>query len=62
MATETEVGERLRRRGWRTEFTVAEMVDAWAVLVSAIERGYCGCSKSWTTPPIRLAGWACRLA
>ncbi|MFE9499151.1 hypothetical protein [Streptomyces collinus] len=40
VATETEVGERLCRRGWRTECTVAEMVNAWALLVSAIERGY----------------------
>ncbi|MGW0366128.1 hypothetical protein [Streptomyces sp. NPDC002990] len=39
MATETEVGELLRRRG-RTAFTVAERVHAWAALVSAIERGY----------------------
>ncbi|MCS0603515.1 hypothetical protein NX794_20185 [Streptomyces sp. LP11] len=40
MATETEVGERLRQRGWRTAFTVAERVNAWAALVSSIERGY----------------------
>ncbi|GAU70272.1 Syd protein [Streptomyces sp. NBRC 110611] len=40
MATETKVGELLHQRGWRTAFTVAEMVNAWAVLVSAVERGY----------------------
>lgn len=40
MATETEVGELLHQRGWRTAFTVAERVSAWAALVSVIERGY----------------------
>ncbi|MGW1230066.1 hypothetical protein [Streptomyces sp. NPDC001478] len=40
MATETEVGELLHRRGRRTAFTVADRVSAWAALVSAIERGY----------------------
>ncbi|MFI9461646.1 hypothetical protein [Streptomyces xiamenensis] len=40
MATETEVGELLRRRGRRAAFTVADMVNAWAALVSAVERGY----------------------
>ncbi|MFF9062428.1 hypothetical protein ACIRPQ_07345 [Streptomyces sp. NPDC101213] len=40
MATETEVGELLHQRGWRTAFTVAERVNAWAALVSVIERGY----------------------
>lgn len=40
MATETEVRELLQQRGWRTAFTVAERVNAWAALVSAIERGY----------------------
>ncbi|KAB7845529.1 hypothetical protein FRZ00_13660 [Streptomyces mobaraensis] len=40
MATETEVGELLHQRGWRTAFTVAETVNAWAALVSVIERGY----------------------
>ena len=40
VATETEVGERLHQRGWRTAFTVAERVNAWAALVTAIERGY----------------------
>ncbi|GHB04063.1 hypothetical protein GCM10010330_67990 [Streptomyces tendae] len=40
MATETEVGELLHQRGWRTAFTVTERVNAWAALVSAIERGY----------------------
>lgn len=40
MATETEVGELLHRRGWRTAFTVSDMVNAWAALVSVIERGY----------------------
>lgn len=40
VATETEVGELLRRRGWRSAFTVAQRVNAWAALVSAVERGY----------------------
>ncbi|MEY7975894.1 hypothetical protein AB8O53_06125 [Streptomyces pilosus] len=40
MATETEVGELLYRRGWRMAFTVADRVDAWAALVRVIERGY----------------------
>ncbi|OMI84664.1 hypothetical protein BSZ07_38020 [Streptomyces sp. M1013] len=40
MATETEVGELLHQRGWRTAFTVAERVNAWAALVGVIERGY----------------------
>lgn len=40
MATETEVGELLHQRGWRTAFTVAERVNAWSALVSSIERGY----------------------
>ncbi|WP_329821149.1 hypothetical protein [Streptomyces sp. JV185] len=40
MATETEVGELLHQRGWRTAFTVAEMVNAWAALVGDIERRY----------------------
>ncbi|MFE4873322.1 hypothetical protein [Streptomyces sp. NPDC056682] len=40
MATESEVGELLHQRGWRTAFTVAERVNAWAALVSVIERGY----------------------
>ncbi|MGV9553025.1 hypothetical protein [Streptomyces ardesiacus] len=40
MATETEVGELLHQRGWRTAFTVTERVNAWAALVSATERGY----------------------
>ncbi|MFF4423831.1 hypothetical protein ACFY04_24115 [Streptomyces sp. NPDC001549] len=40
MATETEVGELLHQRGWRTAFTLADTVHAWAALVSAIERGY----------------------
>ncbi|MEY2225810.1 MULTISPECIES: hypothetical protein [Streptomyces] len=40
MATETEVGEQLHQRGWRTAFTVTEKVNAWAALVSVIERGY----------------------
>lgn len=30
----------MHQRGWRTAFTVAERVHAWAALVSAIERGY----------------------
>ncbi|MFD7445454.1 hypothetical protein [Streptomyces sp. NPDC059909] len=37
---EADVGELLHRRGWRTAFTVAERVDAWAALVGAVERGY----------------------
>ncbi|MEU6235951.1 hypothetical protein [Kitasatospora sp. NPDC047058] len=37
---EAAVGERLRRRGWRAAFTVTEMVDDWAWLVGAVERGY----------------------
>ncbi|MFE1776389.1 hypothetical protein [Streptomyces sp. NPDC059008] len=41
VAIETEVGELLHQRGWRTAFTVAERVNAWTALVSAIERG-CG--------------------
>jgi hypothetical protein len=40
VATETEVGELLHQRGWRTAFTVTERVNAWAALVSAIEHGY----------------------
>jgi hypothetical protein len=40
VATETEVGELLHQRGWRTAFTLAERVNAWAALVSVIERGY----------------------
>ncbi|WHM28683.1 hypothetical protein OH540_01110 [Streptomyces sp. BPPL-273] len=40
MAAETEVGELLHRRGWRTAFTVTGRVNAWASLVSVIERGY----------------------
>ncbi|MFJ1656844.1 hypothetical protein ACIOC2_36970 [Streptomyces sp. NPDC088337] len=41
MATGTEVGELLHQwLGWRTAFTVADRVDAWAALVSVIERGY----------------------
>ncbi|MEU8922509.1 hypothetical protein AB0D10_16465 [Kitasatospora sp. NPDC048545] len=40
MATETEVGELLHRRGWRTVFTVADMVGAWDTLVTSVEHGY----------------------
>lgn len=40
VAIETEAGELLHQRGWRTAFTVAEQVKAWADLVSSIERGY----------------------
>ncbi len=40
MADEYEVGQRLHRRGWRTAFTVAERANAWAGLVSLVERGY----------------------
>ncbi|MEW2417212.1 hypothetical protein AB0953_26275 [Streptomyces sp. NPDC046866] len=34
------MGKLLHQRGWRTVFTVAERVNAWATLVGAIERGY----------------------
>ncbi|MBX7467050.1 hypothetical protein K1Y80_13260 [Streptomyces sp. MAG02] len=34
------MGELLHQRGWRTAFTVTERVNAWASLVSVIERGY----------------------
>ncbi|MCX5215195.1 hypothetical protein OG689_39060 [Kitasatospora sp. NBC_00240] len=37
---EAGVGELLRERGWRTAFTVAERVSAWAGLVGEVERGY----------------------
>ncbi|MGV9337706.1 hypothetical protein [Streptomyces sp. NPDC003688] len=40
MATENQVGELLHRRGWRTAFSLAERVNAWAALVDAVERGY----------------------
>ncbi|WP_090062310.1 hypothetical protein [Lentzea flaviverrucosa] len=40
MAAETDVGELLHQRGWRTAFTVGERVRAWAALVGVIERGY----------------------
>ncbi|MFC8719394.1 hypothetical protein [Kitasatospora sp. NPDC057198] len=40
MSTESEVGELLRRRGWRAAFTVAGRVEAWAALVDSVERGY----------------------
>ncbi|WP_150134640.1 hypothetical protein [Streptomyces hyaluromycini] len=40
MATETEVGELLHQHGCRTSFTVTERVNAWAALVSVIDRGY----------------------
>ncbi|MFI1285005.1 hypothetical protein ACH4U5_30335 [Streptomyces sp. NPDC020858] len=40
MATETEVGELLHQRGWRTAFTLDERVNAWAALIRAIECGY----------------------
>ncbi|MFG3044915.1 hypothetical protein ACGFZR_08320 [Streptomyces sp. NPDC048241] len=48
MATEIQVGELLQQRGWRTAFTVAERVSAWAALVSAIERGYGGEISEYT--------------
>jgi hypothetical protein len=41
VATETEVRELLHQRGWRTAFTAADRVNAWAALVSVLERG-CG--------------------
>ncbi|MGW0391866.1 hypothetical protein ACWDYJ_13445 [Streptomyces sp. NPDC003042] len=34
------VGELLHQRGWRKAFTVAEMVNKWAWLVDAVDRGY----------------------
>jgi len=37
---EAEVGELLHQRGWRAAFTVTERVNAWAGLVSLVERGY----------------------
>ncbi|MFJ3405442.1 hypothetical protein [Promicromonospora sp. NPDC090134] len=40
MATESEVGELLRLRGWRAAFTVTDRLNAWADLVSVIEAGY----------------------
>ncbi|MFB7057625.1 hypothetical protein [Streptomyces vinaceus] len=40
MATESEVGELLHQRGWRTAFAVADRVSAWAALVGGIEHGY----------------------
>ncbi|MFF9178685.1 hypothetical protein [Streptomyces sp. NPDC014793] len=49
MATEIEVGELLHQRGWRTAFTVADRVKAWAALVSRIERGYCDDIYEYTT-------------
>ncbi len=48
MATETEVGELLRRRGWRAAFTVAERVDGWAALVRSVERGYADSVSEYT--------------
>lgn len=37
---ESEVGELLHQRGWRTAFTVADRVSAWAALVSVVWHGY----------------------
>ncbi|MEV2246758.1 hypothetical protein [Streptomyces sp. NPDC049970] len=34
------MGELLHRRGWRTAFAVAESLNAWAVLLSLLERGH----------------------
>lgn len=48
MATETEVGEVLHRRGWRTVFTVTGMLEAWCALVTAVERGYGGDLYTYT--------------
>ncbi|WP_406161093.1 hypothetical protein OG298_29445 [Streptomyces sp. NBC_01005] len=50
MATETEVGDLLYQRGWRTAFTVTERANAGAALVSGIERG-CG-NDIWRHPRI----------
>ncbi|REK91830.1 hypothetical protein DY245_01930 [Streptomyces inhibens] len=74
MATEAEVGELLHQRGWRMAFTVAERVNAWAVLVSVIERGYgddisvyviqrgsgCGSIDWWKSPIGNRAERTCR--
>ncbi|WP_234314169.1 MULTISPECIES: hypothetical protein [unclassified Streptomyces] len=57
MATESEVGELLHQRGWRTAFTVTEKVNAWAALVSVIERGYGTTSAS--TPTTSTAETGC---
>jgi hypothetical protein len=37
---EAAVGETLRQRGWRKAFTIEEMVDKWAWLVTEVENGY----------------------
>jgi hypothetical protein len=37
---ETAVGRLLHERGWRTAFTVEQMVSAWGQLVAMVERGY----------------------
>lgn len=38
--SEQAAGAVLHQRGWRKEFTVAEMVDKWAWLVGKVEVGY----------------------
>ncbi|MEU8004445.1 hypothetical protein AB0B66_25085 [Catellatospora sp. NPDC049111] len=37
---EQAASEVLHQRGWRKAFTVSEMVDKWASLVSEVEGGY----------------------
>jgi hypothetical protein len=37
---EQAAGELLHQRGWRKAFTVDEMVDKWAWLVTTVEDGY----------------------
>ncbi|MEU4244931.1 hypothetical protein [Actinoplanes sp. NPDC026619] len=37
---ETAVSQLLHQRGWRTAFTVADRVNSWARMVTAIENGY----------------------
>jgi hypothetical protein len=34
------VGRLLHQQGWRTEFTVEQMVSDWGQLVAMVERGY----------------------
>ncbi|MGW4384753.1 hypothetical protein [Kitasatospora sp. NPDC004531] len=56
MATETEAGELLHQRGWRTAFAVTDRVDAWEALVSLIEHGY-GDSVSEYTNDLYCRNW-----
>jgi hypothetical protein len=39
-ASVTQAARVLHERGWRRQFTVNEMTDAWRSLVEQIERGY----------------------